>query len=397
MPTLRSLAAALSLGLFAQDPQPTPTQHAGATTALAIQRDLVALAKDTWPAIVTVRTFVRMDAKAMVGDTTPKPPAQGPNPTPDASGWVANPTIEVDYPGFRPHGSGSGFFVAKDEILTGLKPLLVTAEQRADLVEIETIDNQRILCDVVGIEPTLQLAVLRLAVFPSYASPAIRVLEFGDSDALEIGSVLLGVADPAGPERWLAMGLLVAKPSRDCYQEMQNATYMQASMVVHPGAFGAPLLGLDGKVAGLLHPLQVEGGTPVGSAWALPGKLLVGLYESIRTAGTQQSPWLGFSVLSRTEIAKVRGLQAFQTMPKPPHGILLENVFQPSPATVAGLAVDDFLTHFEGVEIHAPVDFQRQLYLAGVGRKVKLQFWRAGAVFHKEIAIEARPTEAKPR
>jgi hypothetical protein len=28
---------------------------------------------------------------------------------------------------------------------------------------------------------------------------------------------------------------------------------------------------------------------------------------------------------------------------------------------------------------------------------VKLLFWRAGAVFHKEIAIEARPTEAKPR
>ncbi|MBL8755787.1 MAG: trypsin-like peptidase domain-containing protein [Planctomycetes bacterium] len=377
----------LPLGLFAQTPTSAPPPKL--PTAVALQRDTIALAKDVWPAIVTVRTFVRSDAMAKAAPT--------PAPTADASGWIANPTHERDYPGFRPHASGSGFFVAKDEILTGLQPLRVAPEQAVDLVEVETVDNQRILCDVVGVEPTLQLAVLRLAVLPSYVPPEVRALPFGDSDALEVGSLVLGAGDPSGPERWMGLGLLVAKPSRDCYQEMMNATYMQATMVVHPGAFGGPLVGLDGTVVGLLHPLQVEGGTTLGSAWALPSKLLVGLYESIRAAGTERSPWLGFSVMSRTEIAKVHGLQAFQKMVKPPHGILLENVFQPSPAAAAGLQVGDFLTHFAGVEIHAPVEFQRQLYLAGVGRTVTLQFFRAGTTFTKDLAIEARPAAAKPR
>jgi S1-C subfamily serine protease len=340
------LAAALAALLVGTPTAQSPTSPPAAppppaTAALALQSDLIALAKNAWPAIVTVRTFVRQDAAASGADAAAAPAAA---PAPEATapvGWVAAPTFEREYQGFRPHRSGSGFFVAKDEVLTGLAPLLVTPERQADLVEVETADGQRVLCDVVGVEPTLQLAVLRLAVYPSHTPPENGVLAFGDSDALEIGSLLVGVGDPFGPERYMATGMLVAKPSRDCYQELMNATYMQATMFVHPGAFGGPVLGLDGTVMGLLHPLQVEGGTAVGSAWALPSKLLVGLHDAIRTAGTTQSPWLGFSVMSRIEVAKVRGLPAFQAMVKPPHGILLENVFQPSPASAAGLQGDD--------------------------------------------------------
>jgi S1-C subfamily serine protease len=397
---LTALATLLVGSLAAQSPASQPTAPTPpATAALALQSDLIALAKNAWPAIVTVRTFVRQDVAASGADgaAAPAPAPEATVPSAAPGGWVAAPTFEREYQGFRPHRSGSGFFVAKDEVLTGLAPLLVTPERQADLVEVETADGQRVLCDVVGVEPTLQLAVLRLAVYPSHTPPENGVLAFGDSDALEIGSLLVGVGDPFGPERYMATGMLVAKPSRDCYQELMNATYMQATMFVHPGAFGGPVLGLDGTVMGLLHPLQVEGGTAVGSAWALPSKLLVGLHDAIRTAGTTQSPWLGFSVMSRIEVAKVRGLAAFQAMTKPPHGILLENVFQPSPASAAGLQVDDFLTHVAGVEIHAPVDFQRQLYLAGVGRAVELRFFRSGQTFARTVTIEKRPAAAQPR
>ena len=51
----------------------------------------------------------------------------------------------------------------------------------------------------------------------------------------------------------------------------------------------------------------------------------------------------------------------------------------------------------QGVEIHAPVDFQRQLYLAGVGRTVTLTLFREGTTFTKDLVIAKRPPEAKPR
>lgn len=391
------VAGLLPLAAVAQVPVDAAAATPPRRTAIAVQQDFVAIAKRVFPGVVTVRTFVRGDA----APTLASGPAATPAATTEPGGWVAAPTTERDYPGFRPHGSGSGFFVGDScEVLTCLQPLRVAGEKLVDLIEIETYDGHRVLCDLVGSEPTLQLAVLRAAVFPGWAKPEMRGISFGDSEAAEIGSWLLGFGDPLGPERFLGAGLLVAKPSRDCYQELMTATYMQSTMLVPDGALGGPLVDLDGNVVGILARLDVATAGvayPTGSAWALPSKILQGLYESIRVAGTTQSPWLGFSVLGRTEIATTRGLPAFQKMVKPSHGILLENVFAPSPATVAGLAPDDFLTHFGGVEIHAPVDFQRQLYLAGVGRKVTLRFFRAGDVFEKELVIERRPAAATPR
>lgn len=394
---LRSLPCLLASAVPAQAPaSPTPA----APAAKALQAEFQALAKAVFPSVVTVRSFVRVPAAN--GPTTPvgaKPDTAtsaangGTDPAP-ANGWVVPPD-DREYPGFRLHRCGSGFLVAEGgEALTSLHALQRDDGSVADLVEIESGEGQRAIAEVLGIEPTLQLAVVRAAVWQSHTPPPLPALAFGDSDATEVGQFLLGCGDPVGPERFFAFGLLVAKPSRDCYQELMSATYMQATMAVPDGALGGPLVDLDGRVVGILSKLEGSGS---GSAWALPSKLLVGLHASIRAAGTQRSPWLGWSVMSRTEIAAVRGLKAWKAMAKPPHGILIENVFTPSPAATAGVRPGDFLTHFAGVEIHAPVDFQRQLYLNGVGRTVAVTVWRDGASTTFELPIEARPAAAVPR
>ncbi len=397
LPTLFAVLVTATLSLPAQQPDPPPPR-----TALALQQDFVQIARRVFPSVVSVRTFVR-------GAAPPAPAtAEAAAAQAAKTGWIAAPSSERDYPGFRPHRHASGFFVApadatggaEGEVLTTLNALRVRGEQLADLVEVETMDGQRILAEIVGIEPTLKLAVLRCAVFPSWAKPAMQPLRFADSDAVEVGSWVIGVGDPLGPERFLGHGLLVAKPSRDCYQELLSATYMQATMLMPPDAEGGPLVDLDGNVIGILGRLELDGvgqTAGFGSAWALPSKILQGLYESIRVAGTTRSPWLGFSVLSRAEIATTRGLPAFQAMQKPANGILIENVFDPSPAAAAGVRPDDFLTHFGGQQIHAPVDFQRQLYLAGVGARVELKLFRDGQPYTIEVEIAARPEAAKPR
>jgi S1-C subfamily serine protease len=359
--------------------------------ARSLQDEFSAVVRKTAPGIVAIRTFVRGGADSHAGT-----PAEAAART---AGWAIAEERAADYPGFRLHGTASGFFTGgAGDVLTTLLPLRVDGDRLVDLVEIETHDGHRLLADVLGIEPTLQIAALRPAVADSWVLPKTASLPFADSDALPLGSWLLAAGDPAGPERFLATGLLVAKPSRDCYQELMSATYMQATMTLHPGAFGGPLLDLDGRVVGILSPLPVAGlAAHPSTTWALPSKLVEVLHDAIRTAGTSRSPWLGIAVMSRAEIVATRGFQAFQELAKPPHGILLENVYAPSPAAAAGLQPGDFLTHFDGREIHAPVDFQRQLYLAGVGRTATLRIWRAGKASVHELVVEVRPPEAKPR
>ena len=78
-------------------------------------------------------------------------------------------------------------------------------------------------------------------------------------------------------------------------------------------------------------------------------------------------------------------------------GILIESIFTPSPAAAAGVQPGDFLVKFDGKEITAPVEFQRALYLSGIGHEATLEFFRDGETVIKKIKIEQRPAEAKPR
>ncbi len=357
-----------------------------------LQRHLVDLARDVLPSVVTVRGFER------IGRVAGAMPAAAAG----ASGWMVAKPGETDYPGFQCLGTASGFFAGEaGDVLTCLHPLQGKDGKLADLVEIEA-EGVRILSDIVGIEPTLDLAVLHPAVFSSWQRPAMKPIPFGDSDALACGSLLFGCGDPPGPRRILAMGLLVGKPSRDCYQDLMEATYLQASMVLSPLAYGGPLVDLDGRVVGILSRTSADAaadplGSQLGSVSALPSKILNGLHDAIRTAGTRRSPWLGFAVTSQAELVASRGFAAVQAMDRPRQGIAIENVFQPSPAATAGIEPGDFLTRFDGVEIFAPVDFQRQLYLAGVGATVQLQFYRKGKTLTMALTVDGRPIEATPR
>jgi len=196
------------------------------------------------------------------------------------------------------------------------------------------------------------------------------------------------------------LGLLAATPSRECYQEQLTASYLQVVLQAHPGAYGGALLDLHGRFVGMLVPRDPDmgiGGGPTGVEFALPSNIIRGIYPAILANESRRSPWLGFAVVSMVELQRELGLEAFLELDRPLTGIRIENVFSPSPAHEAGVRSGDFLTRFGDAPIGTPIDFQRQLYMAGEGRKVKLEFYRAGETFTVELEVEVRPAEATTR
>ena len=81
-------------------------------------------------------------------------------------------------------------------------------------------------------------------------------------------------------------------------------------------------------------------------------------------------------------------------MIRPPVGIYIENVFEPSPAFAAGIRPGDFLTEFNGYPINSPIEFQKQFYLAGPGVDVQVKTFRNGTVRASKLTIGIRPQEA---
>lgn len=194
--------------------------------------------------------------------------------------------------------------------------------------------------------------------------------------------------------------------SRECYQEQKSATYLQTTMVLHPEAYGGPLLDLDGEIVGMLVPRANPFGGPIdglaslrplGIEFALPSNIMNTIFQVLRTKQSIRSPWLGIAIMSRAELRKERGPEAFEQMRKPGFGVWIENTFDPSPASAAGLRSGDFLVKFDGRPVVDPVTFQRLLYLAGIGAEAKLELFRDGATYERTLRITERPRDALTR
>ncbi|MEM7203161.1 MAG: trypsin-like peptidase domain-containing protein [Planctomycetota bacterium] len=366
-------------------PSPPPVD-----IAVALQERLEQIAEELYPSVVAVTAFVR------------DPAADEPETEEGRAAWVLR-FGSPDYPGFRRIGSASGIAMTDDGyVLTCRHPLFQANGAPADLIDVETEDQKHTISALVGAEPTLNLAVLRLEVFQRDFPPGFRPARLGDSDTAKPGHFAIGVGDPFGPERYFGVGTITSMPERECYQELLSATYIQAALRVHPETYGGPLVNIHGDVIGILLPRQVNYGhlalqDSYGIEYALPSNIFRGLFASIRDVGSVRSPWLGFAVMSRAELRQERGAEAYNAMAKPRFGILLENTFEPSPASVAGLEPGDFLVKFNGQIVYTPIDFQRFLYLAGIGKEVELELFRNGETLTKTLTIEERPPHATQR
>ncbi len=346
------------------------------------------IAEHVWPSVVTVRAYERM--------------AEDEEHQTDYRGWVV--PAEASYEGYREYAALTGWVVDEDgEILTCNHGLLKPDGSPPDLIDFETNDFQRIIAERVGIEPTVNLAILQAMVWPNtHPTKKLPALQWGDSEALRSGEWLLAFGDPSGPGRFLQVGTFIAHPQRDCYQDLLGSFYIQVGMVAHPQAYGGPMVDLNGRVVAITAPNQTSPGawgesSRLGIEFGLPSKIVENLHLAIREVRSFESPWLGFAVMSRPELAKARGIEEYHAIDKPRNGILIENVFDPGPAFAAGLKPGDWLVTFNETRIVTPVDFQKQLYLAGIGNGVRVEIFRDGEQTWHDLVVAKRPPEARPR
>ena len=85
-----------------------------------------------------------------------------------------------------------------------------------------------------------------------------------------------------------------------------------------------------------------------------------------------------------------------RTRLSPRTGVVIDDVFDPSPAVRAGVRVGDVLTAIDDHRILSVADFQKWLYLSGIGKQVELELSRAGETLELPIVIEERPQAAHP-
>jgi S1-C subfamily serine protease/mono/diheme cytochrome c family protein len=361
----------------------------GLGLAMRLQDAFAAVAERVLPSVVNVSSFERVGSVSAA-----KAPAAPASSTPGQA-WTIAGSETPTYPGFRRIESGSGFFVGADGyLLTAHHVVTREGGEPAEVIDVELPDGRRVLSRLVGAEPALDLAVVKLEVVSEQRPPVVKPIEVGDGEALRVGYWTIAVGDPWGPERTYAVGTLAARAERQCYQEQLTATLLQASLVVNPESFGGPLVDIRGRVVGMLVPPPLA--STQGTTYALPIDLALNLYEALKVTESRRSPWLGVSVL---ELATARR-RASSDSPRidlPSTGVYIDDVFEPSPASRAGIRVGDSLVAIDGQRLLSVLDFQKWLYLAGIGHEVSLELHRAGETLVKRVQVEERPASATTR
>ncbi len=360
-----------------REPALAPDQTRGndaLTVALQLEDAFVQVAEKIGPSVVGVTTFL-----------PPGADAGGSGSDQSTAAWRVAERRPDFTEGLRAHRSGSGFVVSDDGYILTRHELVEGLPAAGSILAVELSGDRYLQARLVGSEPSIDLAVLKLEDAIKFSPVTI-----GSSDGVRAGQWAIAVGDPPGVERAFAAGVVSASPIRECYQENLSATRIQTSLQASAGSFGGPLVNIRSEVVGMTlpHGAVAEGRSVVD---ALPIELAMTVFEALRVVGTQRSPWIGIAVLDLTRTTR-RKLSS-----SPRTGVYIEDVFDPSPAALAGVQVGDVLVRMNGNQMLSVADFQKWLYLVGIGQPLTLELDRGGDLVEVTVTIEERPSSIPTR
>jgi S1-C subfamily serine protease len=211
------------------------------------------------PSVVRVREMLADESEDPDLDPGSRiPPAQG-----EGSG---NGDAESPPPLERSRGLGTGVVVEEDgTILTNLHVVL-----GVERIEVIFSDGTRSPAEVVGVQPDMDLAVIRATLLPDDLIPAT----LRSTRDLHLGDRVIAVGFPFGLGPSLSAGVVsgLGREYRSPEGEAILTNLIQFDAAANPGNSGGPLVTEDGFVVGIVTAILNPNNQRsfVGIAFAVP-------------------------------------------------------------------------------------------------------------------------------
>jgi len=278
--------------------------------------------------------------------------------------------------GGRPGGStsrslGSG-------VLVDASGLVVTnghvIEGMTD-VKVALADKREFDADIVLRDQRTDLAVLRLKGGGSFP-----VVELGDSDALEVGDIVLAIGDPFGVGQTVTHGI-VSAVARTQAGISDSGFFVQTDAAINPGNSGGGLIDMKGRLIGINSAIFTQTGNSVGIGFAIPVNMAKIIITAAKTGQKVRRPWFGASLqaVSR-EIADSLGLDR-------PSGALVADVVSDGPAAKAGVKQGDLVTAVDGQSVDDPESFGYRIATKSLGGTASLAIIRNGKPMNVALTL----------
>ena len=282
------------------------------------------------------------------------------------------PTKDPDKLGF-----GSGFFVDPSGVIVTNFHVV----EGAEVAIVQLQDGRKFSSKNIRSDRRTDVALIILDVkdekFPS--------LEFGDSDAMEIGDRVLAVGAPFGLAGSVTNGIISAKGRNGLNMNMYE-DFLQTDAAVNPGNSGGPLVNLEGKVIGVCAAIKSKSGGFQGVGLAVASNLAKNVVPSLRITGTVPRGYLGAQVRELApEVATRLGVKG--------GGVVIGDVYEKTPADRAGLAAGDILTAVAGKPVPDGGALQRIIAAWPIKKAAELDVLRNGKPRRLTVVIEEQPAD----
>ena len=318
-------------------------------------------------------------------------------------------TISVTAPGES--GTGSGVVLTSDGyVLTNTHVVTLDGNSASGTIEVTTSDGKLYKATVVGTDPIVDLAVIKLT-----DASGLPPIEFGDSSKLNVGQKAIAIGAPLGLSNTVTDGIVSAlnRSIQIASSAVPNGgssgsstpggtspfnfwnfgggngsggtttttpstqtadislPVIQTDAPINPGNSGGALLDSQGKLIGINVAIASTGSTTtsgqsgsIGVGFAIPANLAQRISSEIIKTGTGSHGLLGASVTTAT------------SSNSSVVGALIDTVTSGGGAGKAGLQKGDVVTSFNGVPITNSIDLTAQVRSLAPGTTAKLSYVR---------------------
>ena len=290
----------------------------------------------------------------------------------------------------RSSGSGvlvdpNGYVMTNAHVIqraTALKITVGAATDGTRAAALASAPARKFDARVLGVDKDTDLALLKIE------ATDLPALDFGNSDALGQGDVVLAIGSPMLLRNSLSVGV-VSAPAR-AISDDDPVLYIQTDASLNPGASGGALIDAAGHLVGLSTSILSKSGGDEGIGFAIPSNLVRSVYQQLRANGTVSRGSLGVFVQNVTP-----GIAHALSLPIQ-HGVLVTDTESNGSGSSSGLQRNDIIVDLDDSAVQTARQFNEAIENHHAGEKVKLSVQRGPEVFSLTAEIEDYSTPVNP-
>lgn len=284
----------------------------------------------------------------------------------------------------------SSIFVENSEAKLGLGSGVVITENGYILTNQHVVGDKYSSCfvtlengeifngSVVWTDKNIDLAIVKIS------TTALKYLELGDSDKIELAEDVYAIGNPIGFEfqRTVTKGIISGINRTLKIENLEESSYMedliQTDATINEGNSGGALINEKGELIGI-NTVKISEAEGIG--FAVPINLVKPIIEKLTQTGKFEEAYLGIYGYDKNVIPYLNSNFKIDS------GIYIAKVLFDGPLLGAGLIEGDIITKIDGNNIEKMNDLKKYIYSKSPGDIVKLTIRRIRKDYDVDVKL----------